>query len=83
MQMQEDQPEKWPYHLQDTMASESYKLQINDFCVTSDTRKSTMEWQGLKHALESLILNFDGSVKNLCLDFKETMCSMIVHKNWV
>jgi hypothetical protein len=22
-----------------------------------------MEWQGLKHALESLILNFDGSIK--------------------
>jgi hypothetical protein len=36
------------------MASESYKLQINDSCVTSI---------GLKHVLKSLILNFDGSTK--------------------
>ncbi len=60
--MQEDQLEKWSYHLRDTMASESYKLQINDSCITSVMRKSTMEWQGLKHALESLILNFNCSV---------------------
>jgi hypothetical protein len=72
---------KESYHLRDTMASESYKLQINYSCITSITRKSTMEWQGLKHALECLILNFDGSIKNLCLDFKETMCLMIVNKN--
>jgi hypothetical protein len=26
-------------------------------------RKSTMVWQGLEHALECLILNFDGSIK--------------------
>jgi hypothetical protein len=65
------------------MASESYKLQINDSCVTSVTQKSTMEWQGLEHALESLILNFDNSVKNLRLDFKETMGSTIVNKNCV
>jgi hypothetical protein len=45
--------------------SESYKLQINNSCVTSVTRKSTMEWRGLEHALECLILNFDGSVKRL------------------
>jgi hypothetical protein len=44
VQMQEDQLEKWSYHLRDTMASESYKLQINNSCVTSVTRKSTMEW---------------------------------------
>ncbi len=79
--MREDQLEKWSYHLQDTMASESYKLQINDSCITSIMRKSTMEWQGLEHALESLILNFDVSIKNLRLDFKETMCLAIVHKN--
>jgi hypothetical protein len=30
-----------------------------------------MKWRGLEHALESLILNFDGSVKNLPMDFKE------------
>jgi hypothetical protein len=52
------------YHLQDTMASESYKLQINNSCVTSITGKSTMEWQGVKHALKCLILYFDGSIKN-------------------
>ena len=62
-QMWEDLPEKQSYHLRDTMASESYKLQINNSCVTSVTRKSTMEWGGLKHALESLILNFDSSIK--------------------
>ncbi len=45
------------------MASESYKLQINNCCITSVTRKSTIEWWGLKHALKCLILNFDGSIK--------------------
>jgi hypothetical protein len=45
------------------MASESYKLQINDSCIISVTWKSTLEWRGLEHALKSLILNFDGSVK--------------------
>ncbi len=40
-------------------------LQTSDqlFCVTSVTRKSTMEWQGLEHVLECLILNFDKAVK--------------------
>ncbi len=39
-----------------------------------------MEWRGLEHALECFILNFDSSVKNLRLDFEETMCLTIVHK---
>jgi hypothetical protein len=52
------------------MASESYKLQINDSCITSIMRKSTMKWQGLKHALKSLILNFDGSVKRPLLGLR-------------
>ncbi len=56
------------YHLQDTMASESYKLQIKNSCVTSIMRKSTMEWQGLEHALECLILTFD--VKSLTWTLK-------------
>ncbi len=39
-----------------------------------------MEWRGLKHALKSIILNFDGSIKNLHLDFEEAMCSIISTK---
>ncbi len=64
-QTQEAQPEKQLNCLQDTMASECYKLQINNSPVTSITQKSTMEWQGLEHALECRILNFDKPSKPL------------------
>ena len=64
-QTQEAQPEKQSNCLRDTMASECYKLQINDSSVTSITQKSTMEWQELKHALKCLILNFDKPSKPL------------------
>ncbi len=48
-----------------TMASECYKLQINNSSITSIPQKSTMEWQGLEHALECLILNLDKPSKPL------------------
>ncbi len=42
-----------------------WMLQTPDqhFLVAGVTRKSTMEWQGLKHALECFILNFDKAIK--------------------
>ncbi len=55
----------------------SCKLQSNRFLRNKCYAMSTMEWQGLEHALECFVLKFDGAVKIICRD-QRVLCSTIV-----